>query len=150
MTDRPRLAVAINPNICEGNAIRRMEQVGLFCQRNQNIGLLGLLRFFRRLVNELGGVVFIDDFLVELGVGRLYDVIEWVAQQPWSDGKIGGIGQSYYAMTRGSWRLRNPRISPVLPLKAVSEHRKRLLAGAPLKQRMPTGVIEPPVSRGRG
>ena len=29
-----------------------------------------------------------------------YDVIEWIALQPWSDGKIGGIGQSYYAMTQ--------------------------------------------------
>jgi putative CocE/NonD family hydrolase len=40
-----------------------------------------------------------------------YDVIEWVAQQPWSDGKVGGIGQSYYAMTQ--WFMAAPA-SPLL------------------------------------
>jgi len=28
----------------------------------------------------------------------LYDVIAWIGQQPWSNGKVGGIGQSYYCM----------------------------------------------------
>ena len=28
----------------------------------------------------------------------LYDVIEWIGRQPWSNGKVGGIGQSYYCM----------------------------------------------------
>ena len=37
-----------------------------------------------------------------------FDVIEWVAQQPWSDGKIGGIGQSYYAMTQWFMAAQNP------------------------------------------
>lgn len=30
----------------------------------------------------------------------LYDVIEWIAKQPWSNGKIGGIGQSYFCMSQ--------------------------------------------------
>jgi putative CocE/NonD family hydrolase len=30
----------------------------------------------------------------------LYDVIEWIAKQPWSNGKVGGIGQSYYCMSQ--------------------------------------------------
>lgn len=29
-----------------------------------------------------------------------YDIIEWIAQQPWSDGKIGMIGISYFAMVQ--------------------------------------------------
>jgi putative CocE/NonD family hydrolase len=37
-----------------------------------------------------------------------YDVIEWVAQQAWSDGKIGGIGQSYYAMTQWFMAAQKP------------------------------------------
>lgn len=37
-----------------------------------------------------------------------YDVIEWIAQQPWSDGKVGGIGQSYYAMTQWFMAAQNP------------------------------------------
>ena len=30
----------------------------------------------------------------------LYDAIEWIAKQPWSNGKVGGIGQSYYCMSQ--------------------------------------------------
>lgn len=30
----------------------------------------------------------------------LYDVIQWIAAQPWSNGKVGGIGQSYYCMSQ--------------------------------------------------
>ena len=28
----------------------------------------------------------------------LYDVIEWIGAQPWCNGKVGGIGQSYFCM----------------------------------------------------
>ena len=28
----------------------------------------------------------------------LYDVIEWIGAQPWSNRKVGGIGQSYFCM----------------------------------------------------
>ena len=30
----------------------------------------------------------------------LYEVIEWIARQPWSNGNVGGIGQSYYCWTQ--------------------------------------------------
>jgi uncharacterized protein len=38
----------------------------------------------------------------------LYDVIEWIARQPWSNGKIGGIGQSYYSMAQWFMGIENP------------------------------------------
>jgi len=38
----------------------------------------------------------------------LYEVIEWIAKQSWSNGKIGGIGQSYYAMTQWFMATQNP------------------------------------------
>lgn len=38
----------------------------------------------------------------------LYDVIEWVARQPWSTGKVGGIGQSYYARMQWFMGIENP------------------------------------------
>jgi uncharacterized protein len=28
----------------------------------------------------------------------LYDVVEWVGRQPWCNGRVGGIGQSYFCM----------------------------------------------------
>lgn len=30
----------------------------------------------------------------------LYDVVEWIARQPWSSGKVGGLGQSYFCMSQ--------------------------------------------------
>jgi predicted acyl esterase len=30
----------------------------------------------------------------------LYDVIEWIAKQSWSNGKVGGLGQSYFCMSQ--------------------------------------------------
>ena len=38
----------------------------------------------------------------------LYDIIEWIAAQPWSSGKVGGIGQSYYAMSQWFMGIENP------------------------------------------
>lgn len=37
-----------------------------------------------------------------------YDVIEWIAAQPWSSDKIGGIGQSYYCMSQWLMALQHP------------------------------------------
>ena len=38
----------------------------------------------------------------------LYDVIEWIAAQPWSNGRVGGIGQSYYCMLQWFMGIQNP------------------------------------------
>ena len=38
------------------------------------------------------------DFLGRNDQNDLYDVIEWIGRQPWCNGKVGGIGQSYYCM----------------------------------------------------
>ncbi len=38
----------------------------------------------------------------------LYEAIEWIAKQPWSTGKIGGVGQSYYARAQWFMGIENP------------------------------------------
>ncbi len=38
----------------------------------------------------------------------LYDVIEWIAKQKWSNGKVAGIGQSYYCMSQWFMGIQNP------------------------------------------
>jgi putative CocE/NonD family hydrolase len=46
----------------------------------------------------------------------LYEVIEWIAHQPWSSGKVGGIGQSYYAASQ--WCMaaeRPPHLTCIAP-----------------------------------
>jgi predicted acyl esterase len=40
------------------------------------------------------------EFLGENEQRDLYDVIEWIAKQPWSNGKVGGLGQSYFCMSQ--------------------------------------------------
>lgn len=38
----------------------------------------------------------------------LYDVIAWISRQPWSNGRVGGIGQSYYARMQWFMGIQNP------------------------------------------
>jgi uncharacterized protein len=46
----------------------------------------------------------------------LYDAIEWIAMQPWSDGNVGGIGQSYYAVTQWFMAIQNsPHLKCIAP-----------------------------------
>ncbi len=38
----------------------------------------------------------------------LYEVIEWIAAQPWSTGKVGGVGESYYATSQWCMAAEKP------------------------------------------
>lgn len=38
----------------------------------------------------------------------LYELVEWIARQVWCTGKVGGIGQSYYAWTQWFMGILNP------------------------------------------
>ncbi len=38
----------------------------------------------------------------------LYDLVEWIGRQPWSTGKVGGVGQSYYARMQWFMAIQNP------------------------------------------
>lgn len=48
------------------------------------------------------------EFLGDREQRDLYDIIEWIGSQPWSNGKVGGIGQSYYAMSQWFMGIQNP------------------------------------------
>lgn len=37
-----------------------------------------------------------------------YELVEWIAQQPWCTGKVGGIGQSYFAVAQWFTAALNP------------------------------------------
>lgn len=46
----------------------------------------------------------------------LYEIVEWMAQQPWCNGRVGGFGQSYYA--RAQWCMaaeRPPHLACIAP-----------------------------------
>lgn len=38
----------------------------------------------------------------------LYDVIEWLGRQPWSNGRVGGLGQSYFCMLQWWMGIQKP------------------------------------------
>ncbi|HZR69454.1 MAG TPA: CocE/NonD family hydrolase [Burkholderiales bacterium] len=51
-----------------------------------------------------------------------YDAIEWAGAQPWSSGKVGLLGISYYAA--GQWMIaaeRPPRLAAILPWQGTCE-----------------------------
>jgi uncharacterized protein len=52
-----------------------------------------------------------------------YNCIEWAAVQPWSDGKVGLCGISYYSMNQ--WNvasLHPPHLVAILPWEGASDH----------------------------
>jgi uncharacterized protein len=51
-----------------------------------------------------------------------YDAIEWAAEQPWSTGKVGLLGISFYAM--GQWQvasLKPPHLAAMVPWEAAAD-----------------------------
>jgi predicted acyl esterase len=47
----------------------------------------------------------------------MYDLVEWAAQQPWSDGNVGMVGISYFAMTQMEAAVeRPPHLKAIMPI----------------------------------
>src|SRR6201998_2396445 len=47
----------------------------------------------------------------------MYDLVEWAAQQPWSDGNVGMIGISYFAGTQMEAAVeRPPHLKTIMPI----------------------------------
>lgn len=50
-----------------------------------------------------------------------YDVVEWIAAQPWSDGKVGTYGTSYPGGTQHALaEMRPPHLTAMVPIDALS------------------------------
>lgn len=50
-----------------------------------------------------------------------YDVVEWIAEQPWSDGKVGTFGTSYPGGTQHAMaEARPPHLTTMIPIDAMS------------------------------
>lgn len=66
-----------------------------------------------------------------------YDAIEWAAEQPWSTGKVGLLGISFYAM--GQWQvasLRPPHLAAMIPWEAAADmYRDFMRTGGVLNNR---------------
>ncbi|KAI0122969.1 X-Pro dipeptidyl-peptidase C-terminal non-catalytic domain-containing protein [Xylariales sp. AK1849] len=52
-----------------------------------------------------------------------FDVIEWAAEQPWSSGKVGLLGISYYAGTQWRVAARRPKgLAAIIPWEGMSDY----------------------------
>ncbi|KAI0023549.1 X-Pro dipeptidyl-peptidase C-terminal non-catalytic domain-containing protein [Xylariomycetidae sp. FL0641] len=52
-----------------------------------------------------------------------FDVVEWCAEQPWSSGKVGLLGISYYAGTQWRVAARRPKgLAAIVPWEGMSDY----------------------------
>ncbi|GAP89108.2 putative X-Pro dipeptidyl-peptidase C-terminal non-catalytic domain-containing protein [Rosellinia necatrix] len=52
-----------------------------------------------------------------------FDVVEWCADQPWSSGKVGLLGISYYAGTQWRVAARRPKgLAAIIPWEGMSDY----------------------------
>ncbi|EOO00212.1 putative x-pro dipeptidyl-peptidase protein [Phaeoacremonium minimum UCRPA7] len=55
-------------------------------------------------------------------VDGFFDVIQWAAEQPWSSGKVGLLGLSYYAATQWMVAARHPKgLEAMIPWEGFSD-----------------------------
>lgn len=70
-------------------------------------------------------------------IDAFFDVIEWAAEQPWSSGKVGLLGVSYYAATQWQVAARQPRgLAAIVPWEGFSDpYRESLRHGGILSNK---------------
>ena len=52
----------------------------------------------------------------------LYELVEWIAAQSWSNGKVGGIGQSYFCISQWHMAVQNPpHLSCIAPYDGLND-----------------------------
>ncbi len=60
-----------------------------------------------------------------------YDTTEWIARQPWSDGNVGMMGESYYGYTSlAGARSGHPALKAISPGNITMAREKQVLDGA--------------------
>jgi len=51
-----------------------------------------------------------------------YEIVEWIAGQPWSDGQVAGTGAGYYAAAQWQMAIQNPpHLSCIAPINGVTD-----------------------------
>ncbi len=71
-----------------------------------------------------------------------HDVVEWIAKQPWSDGKIGMWGASNQGKIQYATAMTNPRhLTCIMPAETRPETREYRSIGVPYDSAYPGGVL---------
>ncbi|GME34932.1 Alpha/Beta hydrolase protein [Neofusicoccum parvum] len=61
--------------------------------------------------------------LSQATIDGFYDLIEWASEQPWSTGKVGLLGISYYAATQWQVAARHPKgLAAIVPWEGFSDY----------------------------
>lgn len=65
----------------------------------------------------------IVDVLSASTIDAFCELIEWASEQPWSTGKVGLLGISYYGATQWQVAARNPKgLAAIVPWEGFSDH----------------------------
>jgi predicted acyl esterase len=73
-------------------------------------------------VRGTGGSGGTFGFLDQAEREDMHDLVEWVAAQPWCDGRVGMIGISYFAMTQlAAATQRPPHLRAIFPVAATAD-----------------------------
>ena len=106
------------PEVCKGSTCQFMNWETIDPERWVPNGY-GIVRLDSRGSGKSPG--FLDPYSAR-ETQDFYDAIEWAAAQPWSNGKVGLIGISYYATTQ--WQvaaLRPPHLAAILPWEGLND-----------------------------
>jgi putative CocE/NonD family hydrolase len=69
-----------------------------------------------------GGSGGVTSFLDQREREDLFDVVEWIAAQPWCDGNVGMLGISYFAMTQLAAAVeRPPALKAIFPVAVTDD-----------------------------
>ncbi len=95
----------ISARMSRGGLRRGLLRDSRICRRSA--GLAGTIRLGRR--------VDVEPFRNEEDDG--HDTVEWIAQQPWSNGRVAGLGQSYFGITQLLMAVPgNPHLTAIAPI----------------------------------
>lgn len=87
----------------------------IFGKRSADRGYVGIVAYTRGIRTNL------DDYMPYENDGRdVYDIIEWISKQPWSNGKVGMYGGSYTGFSQWSTAKNlHPALKTIVPQVAV-------------------------------
>ncbi|KAH7133855.1 Alpha/Beta hydrolase protein [Dactylonectria macrodidyma] len=79
-----------------------------------------VLRVDERGCGQSGGML---DSMSSTTSDAFFDVVEWAAEQPWSTGKVGLLGISYYAGSQWRVAARRPKgLAAIVPWEGMSDY----------------------------
>lgn len=116
-----------------GTDNRNMKYLGKYFARNNYVVVLQDTRG----IQNSEGIFWPLVFEFEDGV----DTVKWIAEQSWFNGKIGGIGGSYFGYTQWQAARENPLVTCMVPLFTSPTMHKIIFNGGVLEYIMVEGWL---------